>query len=100
MKWLFWEEKIPDNAREAMVYRATMMVVRTLCLVIISMVLVMCVSLMFIDGVDNQKIFELISPAFQTIIGGFIGLLAGLKISAAMEPDAPQGGTDAQPDAD
>ena len=31
--------------------------------------------------VDNAEIFKLISPAFQTIIGGFIGLLAGVKLS-------------------
>jgi undecaprenyl pyrophosphate phosphatase UppP len=31
--------------------------------------------------VDNGEIFKLISPAFQTIIGGFIGLLAGVKLS-------------------
>jgi hypothetical protein len=31
--------------------------------------------------VDNAEIFKLISPAFQTIVGGFIGLLAGVKLS-------------------
>ena len=28
----------------------------------------------------NDKIFEAITPAFQTIIGGFIGLITGIKI--------------------
>jgi hypothetical protein len=36
---------------------------------------------LFDEKVDNNKIFELVSPAFQTIIGGFIGLLAGVKLS-------------------
>jgi hypothetical protein len=31
--------------------------------------------------VDNAAIFALIGPAFQTIVGGFIGLLAGVKLS-------------------
>jgi undecaprenyl pyrophosphate phosphatase UppP len=31
--------------------------------------------------VDNAEIFSLLSPAFQTIIGGFIGLLAGVRLS-------------------
>jgi hypothetical protein len=31
--------------------------------------------------VDNKEIFAMLSPAFQTIIGGFIGLLAGVKLS-------------------
>ncbi len=37
---------------------------------------------LFDEKVDNAEIFKLISPAFQTIIGGFIGLLAGVKLKA------------------
>jgi undecaprenyl pyrophosphate phosphatase UppP len=58
----------------------TMMVSFTLCVVIISMVAVLMAGL-FDDKVDNAEIFKLISPAFQTIVGGFIGLLAGVKLS-------------------
>ena len=36
---------------------------------------------LFNNDVDNAEIFKLISPAFQTIVGGFIGLLAGVKLS-------------------
>ncbi len=39
--------------------------------------------------VDNAEIFKLISPAFQTIVGGFIGLLAGVKLSHG-ETDEPK----------
>ena len=58
----------------------TMMVSFTLCVVIISMVGVLMMGL-FDEKVDNAEIFKLISPAFQTIVGGFIGLLAGVKLS-------------------
>jgi hypothetical protein len=58
----------------------TMMVSFTLCVVIISMVGVLMTGL-FDEKVDNAEIFKLISPAFQTIVGGFIGLLAGVKLS-------------------
>jgi undecaprenyl pyrophosphate phosphatase UppP len=58
----------------------TLMVSFTLCVVVMAMVAVMLMGL-FDEKVDNNKIFELISPAFQTIIGGFIGLLAGIKLS-------------------
>jgi len=58
----------------------TMMVSFTLCIVIISMVGVLMTGL-FDEKVDNAEIFKLISPAFQTIVGGFIGLLAGVKLS-------------------
>jgi len=41
--------------------------------------LVMLLGL-FHDKVDNNKVFEILSPAFQTIVGGFIGLITGIKI--------------------
>ena len=61
-------------------FAVTLMVSLTLCIVVLAMVAVMLLGL-FNPLVDNNKIFELVSPAFQTIIGGFIGLLAGVKLS-------------------
>ena len=58
----------------------TLMVSVTLCVVVVSMVGVLMIGL-FDEKVDNSEIFKLISPAFQTIVGGFIGLLAGVKLS-------------------
>ena len=58
----------------------TLMVSFTLCVVIIGMVAVLMAGL-FDPLVDNAEVFKLISPAFQTIVGGFIGLLAGVKLS-------------------
>lgn len=61
-------------------FAVTLMVSFTLCIVVMGMVAVLMIGL-FDEKVDNNKIFELISPAFQTIVGGFIGLLAGVKLS-------------------
>lgn len=58
----------------------TVMVSLTLCIVVLSMSGVMLLGL-FDPLVDNSKIFELVGPAFQTVVGGFIGLLAGVKLS-------------------
>ena len=58
----------------------TVMVSLTLCVVVLSMSGVMLFGL-FDPLVDNGKIFELVGPAFQTVVGGFIGLLAGVKLS-------------------
>jgi len=57
----------------------TTMVTLTLCMVILAMVITLMVGL-FDPIVDNTEIFKLIGPAFQTVIGGFIGLLAGIKL--------------------
>ena len=63
-------------------FLVTLMVSFTLCIVIFGMVAVLMVGL-FDPLVDNNEIFKLISPAFSTIVGGFIGLLAGVKLSHA-----------------
>lgn len=69
--------------KERLVFFVTTMVSFTLCVVILSMVGVLMTGL-FYEQISNEKIFEMIGPAFQTIIGGFIGLLAGVKLN---QPD-------------
>ena len=61
-------------------FAVTLMVSLTLCVVVVGMVAVLMIGL-FDEKIDNSEIFKLISPAFQTIVGGFIGLLAGVKLS-------------------
>jgi len=65
--------------KERTLFFVVLMVSVTLCLILLSMVAVMCVGL-FDPVVDNADIFKLIAPAFQTIVGGFIGLLAGIQV--------------------
>ena len=47
-----------------------------LAAVMLGVVAVMLKAL-FVPQVDNKEIFSLISPAFQTIVGYFVGLLGG-----------------------
>jgi hypothetical protein len=45
---------------------------------------------LFTDTVDNDKIFELVGPAFNTIVGAFVGLLGGLSLNnVGAKPKAP-----------
>ena len=57
----------------------TIAVTITLCIVVLGMVGTMMAG-MFDNDISNDKIFEAITPAFQTIIGGFIGLITGIKL--------------------
>ena len=57
----------------------TVTVTLTLCVVVCGMIGGMLVGL-FDDNISNDKIFEAITPALQTIVGGFIGLITGIKI--------------------
>jgi len=35
---------------------------------------------LFDPQVDNNEIFKMITPAFNTIVGAFVGTIAGIKI--------------------
>jgi multisubunit Na+/H+ antiporter MnhF subunit len=36
-------------------------------------------------AVDDNIVFQIVGPAFQTIVGGFIGLITGIKIGQTDE---------------
>jgi hypothetical protein len=58
----------------------------TLCFVIVAMTLSLLGGLFMPNSViDNKDIFPIIAPAFSTIIGGFIGWLAAIKLNNASE---------------
>jgi len=65
--------------KETLSNYVTLIATITLAIILLSMVFVL-LSGLFYDRVDNTKIFEAITPAFQTIVGGFIGLITGIKI--------------------
>ena len=53
----------------------------TLSITVLAMVTVFMFGF-FNPQVDNGKLFEIVGPAFQTIVGGFIGLITGIKIGS------------------
>jgi uncharacterized membrane protein YiaA len=59
----------------------TLIATCTLTTILLSMVGVLLIGL-YNPAIDNTKIFEAITPAFQTIVGGFIGLITGIKIGS------------------
>jgi len=76
------------DIRGRLTYAVTLMVSATLCVSVVVMVVALVAGLWF-NNIDNAEIFKLISPAFQTIIGGFIGLLAGVKLGNADDSQPP-----------
>ena len=70
--------------KDKLIYMVTMMVTATLCSVVVVLIGALVHGL-FVKEVDNTKIFEVIGPAFQTIIGGLIGWLSGLKVGSHMD---------------
>ena len=62
-----------------------LLVVVTLAVVVMSVVGVMLVAL-FDERINNDEIFKLIGPAFNMIVGAFVGLLGGISISRRKDP--------------
>lgn len=63
----------------------------TLSAVILVVVLTLAVGLfMPNDVVDSAAILEMVNPAFQTIIGAFVGLLGGLSLNANARDKEPE----------
>ena len=80
------------DAKDRLIYWVTMMVTATLCSVVVVLIGALVHGL-FVKEVDNTKIFEIIGPAFQTIVGGLIGWLSGLKVGSHMD-EIKVGGSD------
>lgn len=54
--------------------------VATLAIIVAGVVAALMYGL-FIDSVNNDKIFEIVGPAFNTVIGAFVGLLGGISLN-------------------
>ena len=63
----------------------------TLAAVILVVVLALVVGL-FVpnDVIDSAAILEVVNPAFQTIIGAFVGLLGGLSLNVNARDKEPE----------
>ena len=65
-----------DAGTASFLYRV---IVITLAVILCSVVAAMLYGL-FDHRVDNKEIFAVIGPAFQTVVGAFVGVLSGLVI--------------------
>jgi len=72
--------------REKTICFVTILVSVTLSLVMLSMVGVFLFGLFMPNSIiNNDDVFTIIGPAFQTIVGGFIGILAAVKVTEHIE---------------
>lgn len=59
----------------------------SLVAVVINMMVMFTIAILD-PSVDDGKVFEIIGPAFQTIVGGFIGLITGINIGKNQENES------------
>lgn len=86
------------NEKEKTILGIAVLMAKTLCFVVIAMTVTLLGGLFMPNSViDNKDIFPIIAPAFSTVIGGFIGWLAAIKLNAAMDEqqeEQPKGATE------
>jgi len=64
----------------------TIIVTLTLCVVVVGMVGTL-LSAILDPSIPNDPILAIIAPAFNMIIGGFIGLITGIHMAQGEEND-------------
>lgn len=64
----------------------TLIATVTLAVILLSMVSVLLKGL-FDSSIDNTEIFKAVTPAFQMIVGAFVGLVAGIKLGQAEDDE-------------
>ena len=69
-----------DDIKGKLTYIISLMVAATLCISVLVIVFALVTGLWF-ENIDNAEIFKTIAAPFNAIVGGFIGLLAGMKLS-------------------
>ena len=74
------------NPYDKLLHTIFRITVFTLALIIVTVVVVMCKAL-FDPSVDNKDIFAMLSPAFNTVIGAFVGLLGGISLTRPSKED-------------
>jgi len=63
------------SLKEANSFFVTKISVMSLATIMVSVVFVLLISI-FHPDVSNDKIFEVIGPAFQTVVGCFVGMVS------------------------
>jgi hypothetical protein len=108
MMMSFWDrfESSREGIEDTVEFTIRTAVVTLACVVLV-VVAALVIGLFVPDTVvDSDKVFEIVGPAFNMVIGAFVGLLGGLSINAnardkkpeepleltepAPEPDAPE----------
>jgi hypothetical protein len=78
------------NEKEIVVLGIARQMAFTLCFVVVAMTIALLGGLFMPNSViDNKDIFPIIAPAFSTVIGGFIGWLAAIKLNNTTKEEEP-----------
>jgi hypothetical protein len=88
----FWDrfESTRDGIEDTVEFTIRTAVVTLACVVLV-VVAALVIGLFAPDHlVDSDKVFEIVGPAFNMVIGAFVGLLGGLSLNANARDKKPE----------
>ena len=88
----FWDkfESTREGVEDTIEFTIRTAVVTLACVILVVVIAMVAGLFVSNDVVDSEKAFEIIGPAFNTVVGAFVGLLGGLSLNAnAREKEAP-----------
>jgi len=88
----FWDrfESERDGVEDTIEFTIRTAVVTLACVILVVVIAMVVGLFMPKDVVDSDKVFEIIGPAFNTVVGAFVGLLGGLSLNAnARDKETP-----------
>ena len=90
----FWDrfESSREGIEDTVEFTIRMAVVTLACVVLVVVAALVIGLFMPNHIIDSDKVFEIVGPAFNMVIGAFVGLLGGLSLNANArdaKPPAP-----------
>ena len=91
----FWDrfESNRDGIEDTVEFTIRVAVITLACVVLVVVAALVAGLFAPNDVVDSDKVFEIVGPAFNMVIGAFVGLLGGLSLNANArdaKPSEPQ----------
>jgi hypothetical protein len=92
MMMSFWDkfESTRDGVEDTIEFTIRTAVMTLACVILVVVIAMVVGLFMPTEVVDSDKVFEIIGPAFNTVVGAFVGLLGGLSLNAnARDKETP-----------
>ena len=95
----FWDrlESSRDGIEDTVEFTIRTAVVTLACVVLVVVAALVVGLFAPNDVVDSDKVFEIVGPAFNMVIGAFVGLLGGLSLNANARDKKPEEPTEPEP---
>jgi hypothetical protein len=88
----FWDrfESSREGIEDTVEFTIRVAVITLACVVLVVVAALVAGLFASNDVVDSDKVFEIVGPAFNMVIGAFVGLLGGLSLNANARDAKPE----------